>query len=360
MSTIVNVPPRDDPNAVSEISFDSVVPGSVVRQIIIDGKQYLAIKDAIKVICNKNSNRACETWRLLSPDLKEELKEHLNTFNFPGSGGEMPDVITFQGLIILSMYLPGPHAKRNRTAIAVIVHRYFAGDKRLIEEIIKNSESTEPAALMARNELVQGGASLTTAEQELRSFNADLELKQGQVALLTQQEKLLAQQEKLLAQQGALLQQQTTKIELENFEKRQKLLREVDAEILAITNNPGMSGAEKSTAQKRLKNAYSHMDVSKLLSDTRGSVTPYLKQILGFLLVFLQESPIDSKSTSVLASKFFEAYKAYEAAFKQPLELTITRFGREVGTIQGVSKRRISVGWIYFLDHAQIRAHVAV
>ena len=60
MSTIEDVPPRDDPNTVSEVPFDSVVPGSVVRQVIINDKQYLSIKDAIKVICDKNSNSACE------------------------------------------------------------------------------------------------------------------------------------------------------------------------------------------------------------------------------------------------------------------------------------------------------------
>ena len=212
---------------------------------------------------------------------------------------------------MLSMYLPGPHAKRNRKAIAVIVHRYFAGDKKLIEEIIKNSESTEPAALMARNEL-ENLVSPEKTEQELQNFNADLRLKEGQLALLAQQEKLLAQQEKFLAQQGALLEQQTAKIELENFEKKQKLLK---------TANEAQC----------------------------------LKQIRGFMVVFLQESPIDSKNTSVSASTFFKAYKAYEVAFKQPMEVSQTRFGREICTIQGVTKRRVTVGWIYVLEHAEIR-----
>ncbi len=76
------------------------------------------------------------------------------------------------------------------------------------------------------------------------------------------------------------------------------------------------------------------------------------------MVVVLQESPIDSKNTSVPASTFFKAYRAYEVAFKQPMELTQTRFGREICTIQGVSnldsKRRVTVGWIYILEHAEI------
>ncbi len=54
---------------------------SIIRQVRVDEKDYLSIKDAIKFICNTNGKRACVIWRLLNPVLKDELKEQLNTFN---------------------------------------------------------------------------------------------------------------------------------------------------------------------------------------------------------------------------------------------------------------------------------------
>ena len=115
---------------------------SVIRQVSVNNQDYLSIKDAIKFLCITNNKHACQIWRLLHPDLKEELKEHLNTFTFPGSGGEMRDVITFQGLRELVMMLPGSAAKRSRLgyirASGEVLDRVLEGDDSLHQVIDRN------------------------------------------------------------------------------------------------------------------------------------------------------------------------------------------------------------------------------
>jgi hypothetical protein len=53
----------------------------------------------------------------------------------------------------LTVCLAGEQAKKNRAAIASIIHRYFAGDKSLLDEIEANAQSDHPVARMARESL---------------------------------------------------------------------------------------------------------------------------------------------------------------------------------------------------------------
>ena len=110
------------------IPFDEIVPGATVRLAVIQGTQYLSVRDLIMHLCDKNGDHACQTWRLLSYSKKEELSKDLAAFKFPGRGaGEQP-VITFPGSIKLVMMLPGKHVQLYRTTLAGIISRYFSGD----------------------------------------------------------------------------------------------------------------------------------------------------------------------------------------------------------------------------------------
>ena len=120
------------------IPFDEIVPGATVRLAVIQGTQYLSVRDLIMYLCDKDGDHACQTWRLLPYSKKEELSEHLAAFKFPGRGaGEQP-VITFPGSIKLVMMLPGKRVQLYRTTLAGILSRYFSGDPELIQEIEKN------------------------------------------------------------------------------------------------------------------------------------------------------------------------------------------------------------------------------
>jgi hypothetical protein len=63
--------------AISLIPFDEVVPGATVRLAVIEGTQYLSVRDVIMHVCGKNANNAVDTWRTLSETKKKDLVEFL-------------------------------------------------------------------------------------------------------------------------------------------------------------------------------------------------------------------------------------------------------------------------------------------
>ena len=135
------------------IPFDEIVPGATVRLAIIDGKQFLSVRDVIMHVCGKDANHAADLWRTLSEDKKKEVTDYLGNFQFPGRGQSEQPVVTFPGVLKLIMFLPGEAAKKHRSTMATILTRYFAGDPTLLKEIEANSASTSPVCQLARGEL---------------------------------------------------------------------------------------------------------------------------------------------------------------------------------------------------------------
>jgi hypothetical protein len=137
----------------SLVSFDEIVPNAQVRSAVIHSVQYLSIRDIIMYMCGKDANHSADWWRTLSESRKSELTQYLGMFKFPGRGNTEQPVITFPGAIKLAMFLPGENAKNNRTLMARILQRYYAGDESLITEIEANANSSSPVAEMARASL---------------------------------------------------------------------------------------------------------------------------------------------------------------------------------------------------------------
>ena len=128
------------------IKLDEIVPGATVRFTVIDGVQYLSIRDLIMHLCDKDQHDAAQIWRRMSPDKISELGTFCSNYKFPGRGQQDQPVITFPGAVQLSMFLPGENAKKNRSAMSKILVRYFTGDPSLIKEIEANAKSDEPVA----------------------------------------------------------------------------------------------------------------------------------------------------------------------------------------------------------------------
>ena len=84
------------------ISFDEIVSCATVRVTIIDGVQYLSIRDMIMHLCDKNSNNAGGVWRDFSDDKKNEVQDFILNFQFPGRGQSVQPVITFPGALKLA------------------------------------------------------------------------------------------------------------------------------------------------------------------------------------------------------------------------------------------------------------------
>jgi hypothetical protein len=158
---------------MSLIPFDEIVPGASVRCVVIDNTQYLSIRDIIMHMCDRLNDHAGKTWRDLKDDFKNEIKELVKEYQFPGRGQSAQPVITFPGALKLSMFLPGENAKRHRSSMAKILERFFAGDKSLLAEIEANAVSMHPVAQMARESL--WGSTFDTRALELRKQHLEID-----------------------------------------------------------------------------------------------------------------------------------------------------------------------------------------
>jgi hypothetical protein len=152
---------------MDRLKFDELVPGASVRFTVMNGVQYLCIKDLIMVVCEKDSNDAGQIWRRLPDDKKIEVQSYCLNFKFPGRGQSEQPVITFPGAIKIMMWLPGDNAKNFRTKAAEIITRYYAGDKSLLLEIEANAASDAPINQMARASLIADSDILMIQKLEL-------------------------------------------------------------------------------------------------------------------------------------------------------------------------------------------------
>ena len=166
------------------LPFDEIVPGATVRFCVIDGVQYLSIRDMIMCVCSKDNKDACKIWERLPETQKEEVESFCRNFQFHGQGQSKQPVITFIGALKLIMVLPGEAAKKHRSAMTDILRRYFAGDASLLDEIERNQVSESPIAQMARASLAGEGGSgaiedshkRKREELELAKIEAEIEV----------------------------------------------------------------------------------------------------------------------------------------------------------------------------------------
>ena len=88
-------------------------------------------------------------------------------------------------MTIFFLFFTGENAKKNRSAMVGIIHRYYAGDKSLLEEIEANAKSDHPLAQMARETLpVDGAGELEERKRKLELELVCVELKKGSDAVI--------------------------------------------------------------------------------------------------------------------------------------------------------------------------------
>jgi len=163
--------------AIQTIPLDEILPGAAIRVTVISGVQYLSVRDLIMFVCDATVDYAGQIWRNVSFSRKSEVQDHLSSFHFPGRGQSDQPVITFPGAIKLSMFLPGKKAKKNRSLMANIIVRYFAGDRTLIEDIATNAMLDHPVAQMARDSVNEDKFLQSADPEEIRLKRKREELK---------------------------------------------------------------------------------------------------------------------------------------------------------------------------------------
>jgi len=168
-----NTSPGLKPKQMSLMNFSDLVSGATVRFTVIDGTQYISIRDLIMVVCKKDDKRASETWLALSDEYKSEVSAWVGNHKFPGSGQKVQPVITFPGAIKMVMWLPGENAKKARTKFTEILTRYYAGDKTLLQEIEANAASDAPINQMARAALGDKAKATEVEHESLKKIKLE-------------------------------------------------------------------------------------------------------------------------------------------------------------------------------------------
>jgi len=102
-------------NQMLLMNFDELVSGASVRFTVIDGTQYLSVRDLIMVVCGKDGNHAMNTWRRLDFQNKFDLGEDIQSFQFPGRGQQIQPVMCVRAAMMFLSFLPGEQAKARRS-----------------------------------------------------------------------------------------------------------------------------------------------------------------------------------------------------------------------------------------------------
>jgi hypothetical protein len=88
------------------LQFDEIFSGAPVRLVMIDGLQYLSVRDIIQQICGKDDHCADQIWHLISVEICPELRISCLNYKFPDQKQSEQSVITFPGALDLMRILP--------------------------------------------------------------------------------------------------------------------------------------------------------------------------------------------------------------------------------------------------------------
>jgi len=211
---------------------------------VIEGKQYLSIRDIIMHMCEKDSNDAGQIWRRTSQDNKNEVQTFCLHVQFPGRGEKTQPVITFPGAIKLAMFLPGEKAKSSRSQMTSILQRYFAGDKSLITEIEANAISSDPVAQMARDSLPEPSVedrAIETRKRRLEIETLEVELESKRIRNVRDNMEAASQFQDIMARihMNTVLDSRT-RLNLEDMVKNNMFNKPMPSQA-AIENGPSQS-----------------------------------------------------------------------------------------------------------------------
>lgn len=112
----------------NKMSFDDVVPGAKVRFAVIDGVQYLSIRDLIMIVCDQTNKHASTTWINMNFQTKYDLEKDTIIYKFPGRGQKEQPVVSIEAAAMILSYLPGDEAKNRRATALENLRRYHNAD----------------------------------------------------------------------------------------------------------------------------------------------------------------------------------------------------------------------------------------
>ena len=154
----------------------------------VEGLRRISLRDVAAVMCNKNVDDAGKVYRNFSAADLADLAPHTVTIQFKGRGQQKQPGLSFEGLLILLMLLPGERARRYRGQAAKVLQSVIAGDPRLMDVLRANAAYTGIFHEMAREGVAAaaaegGGVAMPGAAEALRNRERELELKEREQKL---------------------------------------------------------------------------------------------------------------------------------------------------------------------------------
>lgn len=157
------------------VPLEEIVPNAKIEQKLVNGIQFLNIFDLLMFACNiKDRFEARRRWKNLlthinqmkSETLKAQIMASVHECHFRSDPSVYQPGIRFEGTIPLMFILPGNFARAKCTEFVDILTRYYAGDKTLLKEVLKNAESNAEINMIAREALVNTAETANTIEDE--------------------------------------------------------------------------------------------------------------------------------------------------------------------------------------------------
>jgi len=146
------------PVTFDAIPFTQLFTNDKVRVATMSGRQHLAIRDLIAVVCRKNPNDARKMWRRIPETDKDNLGVYMSEVQFD-NGKQWQPVIQFPGAVQLLCMLPGENAKRLRKRAFSVLLAHFAGNKDALVKTWNDALAQAPIRVaFARNRYTSGSA----------------------------------------------------------------------------------------------------------------------------------------------------------------------------------------------------------
>jgi hypothetical protein len=114
-----------DEDTPDVISFDEIVAGETMRVVVIDGEQYLSVKDVVKLGGGSTVPRQAI----------DEISFLVKTWKFSGSDDSEEEVILFQGAIKLLTWLPIGHARWSCRKMVDTLIKNYRGDRGMLRDV---------------------------------------------------------------------------------------------------------------------------------------------------------------------------------------------------------------------------------
>ena len=209
---------------MASIPLDEFAPDASARYVVVNGKQYLSIRDVLVHVYDiPTIGEANKKWTRVSPEIKHELANSLSRFCFPGDSETSPSpVLTFPGVLQLIQLLPNPQKESHYAKMVSILSKYYKGEEPLVPNLPPPEQPKEDARSSKRKREETGDEDqnnklkIQANEQEIKMKMQESEMRM----------KIQVQESEM--RMKILMQESEMRMKIQAEESEQKLKQELE------------------------------------------------------------------------------------------------------------------------------------